>query len=99
MTKCRIQPHRSAGLHVQTRFRSVKSLECSFQHVSFVADRHDYCNSNVSDVMSNVPKMRQALDLHVAGRDMIYYVDADTTERVYMYDPSFQDPRYSLQYL
>ena len=33
--------------------------------------------------------MRQALD--AVGRDIVYYVDADTTERVY--DPSQQDSR------
>ena len=43
--------------------------------------KHDYCHSNVSDVMRNVPKMRAAID--ATGREMVYYVDADTTERVW----------------
>jgi hypothetical protein len=53
------------------------------------AARHDYCNANVADVMAAVPKMRKALV--AVGRDIVYYVDADTTERVY--DPSHHDPR------
>ena len=51
--------------------------------------RHDYCNANVTDVMTAVPKMRRALD--AVGRDIVYYVDADTTERVF--DPSNHDAR------
>ena len=43
--------------------------------------KHDYCQSNVTDVMRNVPKMRTAID--ATGRDMVYYVDADTSERVW----------------
>ena len=39
--------------------------------------------------MTAVPKMRKALD--EVSRDIVYYVDADTTERVY--DPSHHDPR------
>eukprot|EP01045_Picozoa_sp_COSAG04_P049239 COSAG04_NODE_19313_length_419_cov_0.775000_1_plen_46_part_10 len=31
--------------------------------------------------MRNVPKMRAAID--ATGREMVYYVDADTTERVW----------------
>ena len=53
--------------------------------------KHDYCNANVSDVLRAVPAMRVALDQ--ANRSIVYYVDADTTERVY--DPQALTPRYA----
>ena len=53
--------------------------------------KHDYCNANVSDVLRAVPAMRAALDQ--ANRSIVYYVDADTTERVY--DPQAPTPRYA----
>ena len=62
---------------------------CTARGVDFL--KHDYCNANVSDVLRAVPAMRAALDQ--ANRSIVYYVDADTTERVF--DPRSPNPRYA----